>query len=146
MIEIRAEGIAAIREAFARLAPAAKTQALAGLAQTAYDSARAQADTHTATGAIVRSLTVKPEGEDAWIVGHDAQHAPHAFFVHWGTKPHIIRPREKKMLRWANGGGFIFARIVHHPGYKGDAWLEQGADAAVADFPRIVDRINLEGR
>lgn len=45
-------------------------------------------------------------------------------FVDEGTKAHIIRPVNRKFLRWNNGpggvgGDDVFAREVHHPGYKG---------------------------
>lgn len=143
MIEIDIEGIEDIRRTFARLVPEAKAHALAGLADTAYRTARSEADTHTQTGALVQSLSLKPEGADVWIVGHDRARAPHALFVHWGTRPHDIRPKERKALRWVSGNGFLFAKIVHHPGYKGDPYLETAADAAVRDFPRIVNEIEI---
>lgn len=146
MIELNIDGIEDIRRTFARLVPEAKAQALAGLADAAYRTARFEADGHTQTGALVQSLSLKPEGADAWTVGHDLRRAPHALFVHWGTKPHDIRPKERKALRWVHGNGFVFARFARHPGYAGDPYLETAADAAVRDFPRIVDQINLEGR
>ena len=84
MIDITVDGIEDIRRTFARLVPEAKTQALAGLADTAYRTARSGADAHTQTGALVQSLSLKPEGADAWIVGHDRVRAPHALFVRYG--------------------------------------------------------------
>lgn len=145
MIELSVEGVEEIRRTFAQLVPRAKARALEGLAQTAYGTARREADTHTQTGALVRSLSLKPEGDDAWIVGHDTAHAPHALFVHWGTKPHVIRPKERKALRWVNGNGYLFAKFVKHPGYKGDPWLETAADEAVRRFDLIVRNIDLGG-
>lgn len=77
-------------------------------------------------GALVRSI-FKRRIPDGWEIGHDLQVAPHALWVHWGSKPHLIKPKRKKMLRWAHGGAFIFARVVKHPGYKGDAWLARAS-------------------
>jgi hypothetical protein len=38
-------------------------------------------------------------------------------YVLFGTKPHIIRPRRRKALRFiGRSGGVVFARQVHHPG------------------------------
>lgn len=145
MIDLNIEGLEQIRERFARLVPDTQKQVLNGLAQVAFDTAQRQADTHTQTGALARSLFLKPEGENGWVIGHNLQHAPYSLFVHWGTKPHVIRPRDKKALRWAGGQGgatgFIFARFVKHPGYKGHAYLIEAADAAVKQFDAIVQRI-----
>lgn len=44
----------------------------------------------------------------------------YAIFVHEGTPPHEIRPKAARALRFYSqrAGGFVFARIVHHPGTK----------------------------
>lgn len=142
MIELNIEGIEAVRKRFARLVPEVKEQALNKLAQVAFDTAQQQADTHTQTGALKRSLDLLPEDEDAWIVRHDLQAAPHALFVHWGTRAHDIRPRDRKALRWTGGQGgdthYIFARFVRHPGYAGDPWLVTAAEEAIRQFDAIV--------
>lgn len=147
MIEVNVQGIEAIRATFARLVPEAQTKVLKGLAQVAFDTAQRQVDTHTQTGALARSLRLRSDGEGGWIIGHDQQHAPYAPFVHFGTRPHIIRPREKKSLRWPSGAGgktgFVFAKWVRHPGYAGDAWLVQAADEAVRQFDAIVRRVEM---
>lgn len=147
MIEIRAEGLDRIRAEFARLVPEARDRVLRGLADVAFAAAQDQVDTHTKTGALARSLRLRSDGEGGWIVGHDRQMAPYAPFVHWGTRPHVIRPRDKKALRWPSGRGgqtgFVFARFVRHPGYEGDAWLVKAADEAVRQFDAIVRRVRL---
>jgi hypothetical protein len=48
---------------------------------------------------------------------------PHTAFVHNGTRPHIIRPRRARALRFEVDGRIVFAKIVHHPGYRGDPFL-----------------------
>ncbi len=65
-------------------------------------------------------------------------------FVHWGTKPHEIRPRRRKVLRWPAGDEFVFARKVRHPGYEGDAYLVRAADDAVRAFDAIVRKVQQE--
>jgi HK97 gp10 family phage protein len=56
--------------------------------------------------------------------------APYASFVEKGTKPHVIRPRFRKALRWAAvGGGFAFSRNgVRHPGTQPTKFLENAVD------------------
>ncbi|MDY4155083.1 MAG: hypothetical protein SPH77_00640 [Campylobacter sp.] len=39
------------------------------------------------------------------------------------TKPHEIKPKTRKFLRWVVSSEFIFAKKVKHPGYKGDPFL-----------------------
>ena len=49
---------------------------------------------------------------------------PATQFVHDGTPPHQIRPRRVGgMLRFEVGGRIVFARVVNHPGYRGDDFL-----------------------
>lgn len=146
MIELHIEGLEQVRDRFARLVPEVKQQVLNGMAQIAYDTAQSLADTHTQTGALARSLSLRPKGDSAWIVGHNLQHAPHALFVHWGTRKHPIFPKYKKALRWPSGQGqgtrFVFAKFVkEHPGYEGDAWLVKAADEAVRQFDAVVRRV-----
>ena len=147
-LNLSIDGLAQVRVRFAALVPETQQQVLKGLAQVVFDTAQRQADTHTQTGAMARSLRLRPEGDSAWIVDHDLQAAPHALFVHWGNRPHVIKPKDRKMLRFVAGQGggthFVFARFVKHPGYKGDPWLVQAADAAVKQFDAIVRRVNLE--
>lgn len=107
------------------------------MSQIAYDSAQAGAGRHFKTGALFRSLYNRsiPNGRE---VGHDPQMAPHALFVNFGTRPHKIYPRTKKALRWSGGGVFHFAKVVNHPGYRGDNYIQAAADAAIVQFSAIV--------
>lgn len=144
MIEINLAGLDEVRARFARLVPETQAKVLRDLAQVAFDTAQRQVDTHTKTGALARSLRLQSDGDGGWIISHDQQHAPYAIFIHFGTKPHLIKPKDKKALRWAGGSGggthFIFAKWVHHPGYKGHAYLVEAADEAVKQFDAIVRR------
>lgn len=43
-----------------------------------------------------------------------------------GTRPHVIRPRTKKFLRFVNRGGqIVFAKQVNHPGTTGSHFIER---------------------
>ncbi len=109
------------------------------MSQVAYDDAQRGAGRHNKTGALVQSLFNRaiPKGRE---VGHDPARAPHAVFVQLGTRPHEIRPKNKKALRWASGGKFFFAGKVSHPGYRGDGYLFNAATLAVREFSAIVDK------
>jgi hypothetical protein len=67
-----------------------------------------------------------------------------AVFLEYDTKPHVIEPRNAKMLSWTTGkrlsgrarsgkgaGQRIFAKRVHHPGTKAQPFLLPGAVEAV---------------
>jgi len=70
--------------------------------------------------------------------------APYAADVEFGTRPHIIRPRNKKALRFAPGAGstlsgrpragaaVVFAKVVRHPGTKPYPFMVPGAAKALA--------------
>mgnify|MGYP001005245243 CR=1 FL=1 len=67
------------------------------MSQVAYDDMQAGAGRHNKTGALFRSVYNRsiPKGRE---VGHDPGQAPHAIFVVMGTRPHEIRPKNKKAV------------------------------------------------
>lgn len=55
--------------------------------------------------------------------------------LEFGSKPHDIKPVHRKALAWPVEGGFMFAKVVHHPGNEefaplGNALIEKFAEAA----------------
>jgi hypothetical protein len=91
---------------------------------------------------IVKRIVQTPQGGGV-LVG--VEHVPYAIWVHEGAKPHIIVPRNAKMLAWPSEGGggggsfdmqhfgpgsMIFAHIVHHPGNKPNRFLIRALRAA----------------
>ncbi len=70
--------------------------------------------------------------------------ASYAAYVERGTRPHVIRPRNRKALRWAangasarlsgsprSGGAVRFAKRVNHPGTRAQPFMLPGAIKAV---------------
>lgn len=51
----------------------------------------------------------------------------YAAAVHDGSRPHIIRPRNKKALAFKKGGKTVFATKVNHPGAPPRPWLLNAA-------------------
>jgi hypothetical protein len=139
MIRLEVAGLDAVEKHLLEVPKKIERAVLGAMADAVFEHARRGADKHTKSGALLQSLYNRPipGGRE---IGHDPQRAPHAVFVHWGTKPHVIKPKNRKMLRWPVGGAFAFAREVHHPGYKGDAWLTRAADSAMREFDAIVQR------
>jgi len=52
----------------------------------------------------------------------------YAGFVNDGTRPHIIRPRRAKALRFRVGGRIVYARVVNHPGTKARPFLDRALE------------------
>jgi hypothetical protein len=48
---------------------------------------------------------------------------PATMYVINGTRPHLIRPRTRKVLKFNVKGRTVFARLVHHPGTKKNDFL-----------------------
>ena len=138
-LSIAVTGAQAVRRELGRLS-AVPRLALDRTVEDVEDYIGEEAGRHTKTGRLFASVTKRREPA-GWFVGHDTQVAPHALFVHWGTKPHLIKPRNKKALRWPAGNKFAFAKVVHHPGYKGDPWLVRAAAVAATSFDRHVQTV-----
>ncbi len=136
--------IAGVEEVFRQITrkadPRLNDRIVGAIATEVHLRADAGADRHTKTGALVASLVNRaiPGGRE---IAHDLAAAPYAPFVHFGTRPHEIRPKDRKVLRWANGGAFIFAKVVHHPGYGGDPYLFNAAEEVRGRLSQIVSRV-----
>ncbi len=77
--------------------------------------------------AVLRN-SIDVDGPDGSFAGGDlsmtlAAGAPYASFVEDGTRAHEIRPKFRKALRWPGEGGFMFAKVVKHPGTKPSRFL-----------------------
>ncbi|MDY0274794.1 MAG: hypothetical protein RBR42_05050 [Desulfomicrobium sp.] len=122
----------------------AATDALARTGDHFFEVLQDRVAAHTQTGAMARSLVSKFDTDKLeYNIWHDLEKAPHALFVHWGTKPHEIWARNKQALRFPMGDKFIFAKKVNHPGYKGDPYfVEEVTDDAV--FAKFEEYFDLE--
>jgi hypothetical protein len=118
--------------------------ALKKTAQHLYDQTEQGADKHTVTGALRNAVYLKTE-RGGYEIGIDHQSAPHVEFVHFKTRPHLIKPKNKKALRWAQGGKFFFAKAVQHPGYKGDPFFHDAVDSGLRYLDQQINQLKLKG-
>lgn len=89
--------------------------------------------TPTKTSSLADGWEIEPLGNFSYLIRNDN---PYAEYVFNGTKPHIIRAKNKKFLRFKDTGkkgsgkkipgniafkkdGYVFAKAVYHPGTKG---------------------------
>ena len=65
-----------------------------------------------------RLLTLR----SVYTIGSDVSYAA---YVNDGTRPHTIRPRTAKALRFVVGGRVVYAKVVHHPGTRARPFLDR---------------------
>jgi hypothetical protein len=107
----------------------------------------------TIAGAKRRHLPNKKTGHTSRTItagrlddhGATVQAGGAAVFLEGGTKPHVIRPRRKKALRFATGGNarltgsprtgapVVFAKRVNHPGSKAYPFLKPAGQEALRE-------------
>jgi hypothetical protein len=68
---------------------------------------------HVRTGNLGASGRVIIPG---FLQGELVWSATYASYLQEGTKPHVIRPKRKKALRWIVEGVTYFSKKVQHPG------------------------------
>lgn len=100
---------------------------------------------HKKTGMLQRSIG------PGRLIGTTAQvvaTAAHAVYLEKGTRAHLIRPRNARVLAWNNQPGAtrlsgalrsgvapnVFARLVRHPGTQAAPFLEPAAKQALAEI------------
>ena len=85
--------------------------------------------------------------EQALLIKQPARTPPeydskeYGVFVRGGTKPHKIRPRYKKALKFKMGGGDVFATEVNHPGTKPNPYHIRVATALRLQVQGVVNRM-----
>lgn len=140
-VDVSITGADQVRAMLQRLGPALSTQALSTTVVKVEDYIIHEAGKHFKTGALNSSIYKRRLNDGSWEVGHDLHRAPHALFVVWGTKPHRIKPKNKKALRWPVGAGFRFSKNgVMHPGTKPDNWIARAAALAPQMFAFQVEQ------
>ena len=79
------------------------------------------------TGRLRGSFRVKTvTARRAIVSGHFT-----AYFVDAGPKPHVIKAKRGKLLRFEAGGRTVFARAVHHRGYRARPFRKRAAQEAL---------------
>ena len=69
---------------------------------------------------------------------------PVAIHVEEDTRPHVIRPRRAKALRFPLGTIFRFATKVNHPGSQGQHMARDTMAEIEATWPRTAERVLRE--
>ena len=93
------------------------------------------------TGRLRKSFRVTSvSAKKARVGGHFT-----AFFVDAGPVPHIIKAKRGRLVFKA-GGNTIFARQVHHRGYRARPFRQRSAEEALRRTPAAQECIDLWNR
>jgi len=118
-----------------------------------HDKAIKNASRHTDTGRLennisirVKKLTGEVYIDNAGMVKRwKGKSINYGVFVHFGSRPHDIRPKNKKELRWSGHGDvFSFAKSVKHPGYRGDPFMYDALDSTTKILNKIAREVANE--
>lgn len=93
------------------------------------------------TGALESSIRTLFQPPMTVIVQAGGGGAGYGAYVHGGTKAHVIRAKNKKLLRWPSpAGGFFSKREVNHPGTKADPFLFNALEAKRSEVVKQMQR------
>ncbi len=128
------DGFEEIQKTFSKLDKDFARELLKEVTQISFEKAKKQASTHNVTGEMEMKMFQRVNKKSA-VIGSTA---PHAIFVHFGTRPHKIFPKDKKALRWASGSRWFFStKPINHPGYKGDPFIHNAIVDTFKDLEKI---------
>lgn len=83
------------------------------------------------TGKLKRSRRVSISSGGSLLSATIEYPLKYGDYLDEGVRPHTIRPRRAKALRFVVGGRVVFARVVHHPGTnKHRGWFSRATSAA----------------
>ena len=88
------------------------------------------------TGRLRDSIRVARIGRFR-LVGPTVPYAP---YVEFGTRPHVIRPRRARALRFEVEGRTVFAMYVRHPGFRGRFFVRRSVEAVMREIPDLFAR------
>lgn len=81
--------------------------------------------------------SIEWEVDEETLNGRVFTNNPYAAFVEYGTRPHIIRPKEKQALKFKIGNENIFAKRVFHPGTSGQYFMRRALWDNIEDIKKI---------
>ena len=129
------------------------------LTQDIHDESVKNASVHTKTGTMENNIALRVRGlkgkvfieDDGMMVSWKGKPINYAVFVHFGTHPHKILPKNRKSLRFPVGSKkflfvkidtFQFAKAVRHPGYKGDEFMYNAARDVFKRLDQIAKEVH----
>lgn len=133
------EGMSDLQKRIAAISDPRKALGILGLAVVA----RAKELVPRQTGNLGRTIRLgQVTATSVQVIAGGAAGVGYAQFVEFGTQPHVIRPKSKKILAWGknrrlsgsarSGSEMIFAHEVHHPGTRPHPFIMPAAEEIIA--------------
>lgn len=77
------------------------------------------------TGQLRDSIGFNPKVGPASATVEFTTRVPYADYVIKGTPAHLIVPRNARVLRWQDGGQWVYRQRVNHPGARANPFPEK---------------------
>jgi hypothetical protein len=84
-----------------------------------------------APGTMADHITTRVEDTGRGLTAYVVSEHPATQYVIYGTRPHIIRPRRARALRFEVGGRVVYAAYVQHPGTRANDFLARALREAL---------------
>lgn len=91
------------------------------------------------TGKLRQSISIQVDSKRV-IIG---PHTDYAGYVEFGTKPHVIRAKNKKSLMFIAGGKKVFVKKVNHPGTKAQPYVRPAFEDWVDSLGALAAEANV---
>ncbi|MEM2922519.1 MAG: hypothetical protein QXF26_09425 [Candidatus Bathyarchaeia archaeon] len=134
-MEVEIRGLEELRKTLSRISETFKKDLIEESINVIWEKAREYAPVRT--GFLSEHIVKEVEVGRGRVISQ----APYSAYVEFGTRPHIIRPRRARALRFEIGGEVIFARYVRHPGARGQFYMRRALEDAMERLGEIVSRI-----
>jgi len=134
-VEVKVENIKKLQEQLRKYASKSEAKARKAVIKTAYDI-HSEAVRHCPVsphgGRLRSSIAVEVGKGASAVIGTNVKYAK---CVEFGTKPHIIRVKNAKVL---TDGKTFFGKEVHHPGTKPQPFLRPAFITQVANLGKYL--------
>jgi phage gpG-like protein len=99
----------------------------------------------TTLGVVSRTLSrsiraTKPVISGSGVSSSIGTNVKYAGAHEYGSKPHIIRPRKAKALRFSGPNGLVFAKFVNHPGTPARRPIGSGIEERAENYSTSISR------
>lgn len=124
------------------------SQMIKNVTAATHKEVKNQAKKHFIKGTLHRNILMKTKGgagivwiaDDDMLVSWRGKRINYATFVLFGTRPHLIKAKNRKALRFSykNLDEFVYRKSVRHPGYKGDDFLHSAAKKVFENLDKLI--------
>jgi len=150
-MSVKISGLTETKEWLKNLDEEMSKKLIKKVTQDAFENVKKLGSQHTDTGNMESNIRHKVKNNEGYVYIDDigmlvdwkGKKVNYAAFVLFGSRPHTITPKHKKVLRSNSINDFVFDKKIHHPGYKGDDFLYKGVKQTLNKIDEIYKGIKL---